>query len=387
MASIVVDIIRNAIQNFPWNNCTANNEYLMKQLEKEALKYEMTLEQLREKSLQDAKELINYSYIPFVKNNDNCIPYYGTNFIIWIDEENRVWVLFRCKVLKHQIDYDTMEVISHLGSVYMHIGKNVNCNFNIISDNVVQLDIQSKIYPKIERFSKYLRGYYDNCYSNDLIVPFQNMGEYVEYIETCSTIINYIPNNVKTLKIMNNYLNLMGGNGNCAIIIPYGVINIYFNNNIMDMPFSLLPPTIEHIYVENLYTQLNGFPYNLKSLTINKIINPMECIKNPNPIKITHNCKLINEVLCYDCNDNTMLKVYKYYFEHVEFPNYFEKLILVPNVDNFSTIIKAITKIPETFTQIVLLYKYKTVFNNEIYKLYCEFIKKFPNINFVCKYS
>ena len=385
MASFDIQkIVREAIKDFAWQDRTSTTQKLIKRIETIASSYNnngdgdgdgdgvgITLEQLKTKSLYDAQNLQNYEYIDFEKTIDitsaTRVEFNGTEFLIYIDTANRIWAIFRRKLGKAILSNDAVELLSYLGAVYVVFTKKYNTNIDILPDNVVQISnitthpihtIHIRVYPK------YLRGIFndtDTKIDRD-IDPFRKIGSYVEFINTDSEFLDNLPPNTKTIYINItydtngfNYINLMQ--------LPFGIKNIYFDGMLFNQYFGHIPPTIEKLMIDELYSPLHDMPNSLQTLRINSVFMPTLCTKcsRYNPPLLIH-CDLQSENgFCNECQEDKLTTAYEQNFNSIIFPESFIELIL--NICDSYSILKYITTIPKSFSKLILInYRLKLLF-------------------------
>lgn len=379
----IVDIISDAIKGILWDKKSYTDGYILSRIVKSALQYGISYDQLQAKSLDDAKTFQNYEYI---KYNDqhikNCnLTYFRSSFIICIDDSKRIWAIFRQRIKNDILTNDAVNLLSCLGAVYVYFSKNYWDIISKFPDNVIQIlnsyvGHKTEFVRNITHFPMYMKGI-KNTNDTQIPNPFNMMGWNVEYIDTYYTDLENLPPNTKTL-IVTHSSDKKKKNINLSLF-PYGIKNITLNL-LFNESFTIFPPTVENITIERLYTQLNGFPMNLKSLTINYVHNPCICLNEQEenywyPQNITSDCLYVGEFPCSNC-DNILLKSYKYTFSNIVFPDGFTTLTL--NYTNSYTILKYITTIPISFNTVVMTnYHFVMEYPNEKYSDIAETIIKF----------
>jgi hypothetical protein len=324
---------------------SATTHKLIQKIETVAEKYGYTLQTLRAKSLEEAKNIKDYE---FINAPHTTTEFYNIEFLIHIDDSNNIWAIFRRHVQKETLSDETIELLSYLGAVRVLFGVKFHTNIAMLSDNVIQIgyDHFNKDF-NIERFPKYLRGYKDNnsCSTKNVMIK---MHEYVEYIYTYSQYFDVVPCNTKTLYIMNIDITHTID----FSIFPSGLKNIKINGP-MVQPICNLPPSVENMVITTCYTQLNEFPANLKILMIGKVYK--DIFKNDDYFIIKllfrdyfHNLMESGEYT--DPNDNTTVKIYNINHSSIVFPLGFEHLVL--DYCCSLHILKYIKTVPETFTKL-----------------------------------
>lgn len=354
----ILNIVREAIKDLQWDTRRCSDKYILSRMVKIASQSGISYEQLQAKSIDNAKTFQNYEYIEYRKENikNSTIPYIQPSFIICIDNCDRIWAIFRQRIKNDILTNDAINLLSCLGGVYVYFSKNT---WNLISnfpDNVIQISnvhLSDNFYQNLTRLPSYLRGFKDRL-SNPAINPFNMMGQNVEYIDTYSHSLENLPPNTKTL-IVNFSADETKKNITLSLF-PYGIKNITLHV-VFTESFIIFPPTVENIRIERLYSQLNGFPMNLKSLTIDYVHNPSICPNESDdnywyPLYITSDCAYVGEYPCYDCGDDTFLKKYDYTFSNIVFPDGFTTLTL--NYSKSYTILKYITIIPTSFNKVII---------------------------------
>jgi hypothetical protein len=112
-----LDIMREVLHKFNLRSATTHK--LIRKIETVAEKYGYTLETLREKSLEEAKNITDYEFINAPHTDTE---FYNIEFLIHIDDSNNIWAIFRRHVQKETLSYETIELLSYLGAVRVLFG-------------------------------------------------------------------------------------------------------------------------------------------------------------------------------------------------------------------------------------------------------------------------
>jgi len=379
-----LDIMREVLHKFNLRSATTHK--LIRKIETVAEKYGYTLETLREKSLEEAKNITDYEFINAPHTDTE---FYNIEFLIHIDDSNNIWAIFRRHLQKETLSNETIELLSYLGAVRVLFGVKFHTNIAMLSDNVIQMEYAhfNKDF-NIERFPKYLRGYKDNnsCLEKNVLIK---MNEYVEYIYTFSKNFEIIPFNTKTLYIMNSDISHTID----FSIFPFGLkyINIY--GPIVQSLYNI-SPSVENMFITSCYTQLNEFPSNLKTLTIINVYTDFYKDDDYYIIKLLfqeyfHN--LVESSKCIDPIDGTNVKIYNINYSSIVFPFGFEHLTL--DYIYSLHILEYVNNVPETFNKLTITnMKLYRKYEGSIYIDYCSkkikintehlasFRTRFPNI-------
>jgi hypothetical protein len=388
-----VDIVSETIKDFNWVKKTNTNEKLIDKFFAIAGNYGFTKEMLLEKSMEEAKTLNNYEFIE--EPPHNIIEYNGTDFIIDVDNSKRVWVIFRRKLKKNMIDNNVKELINYFGAVYVYLGKKLDLCIDIFPDNIVHIVYNNSYGRNITyittKYPRYLRGYINYSYNIINNNPFTKMsGEYIEYIKTSAKNIENMPISTKYIELFLSF----DKNFDLSYL-HCGIKKLVLNGGRFTHSFNYLPPTIEEIYIERLFTQLNCLPNNLKKLFITIAIKEISycniTAKDYSNI-IDHNFECISITDCIEC-DNGKIYNYIYKYNNTQFPEGFEELII--SICDSYHILDSITELPSSFKKLVLTnyehyislehYEQNTLYSlaNEfinITKVIDNFINRFPNV-------
>ena len=340
-----LDIMREVLHKFNLRSATTHK--LIQKIASVAEKYGYTLETLRAKSLEEAKNITDYE---FINAPHTTTEFYNIEFLIHIDDSNNIWAIFRRHVQKETLSDETIELLSYLGAVRVLFGVKFHTNIAMLSDNVIQMEYAhfNKDF-NIERFPKYLRGYKDNssCAKKNVLIK---MHEYVEYICTYSQYFDVVPCNTKTLYIMNSDISHTID----FSVFPFGLKNIKIDGPLVQ-PICNLPPSVENMFITNCYTPLNEFPSNLKTLMIGKFHTNIFEDDDYFIIKLLfrdyfHNLMESGEYT--DPHDNINVKIYNINHSSIVFPLGFEHLTL--DYINSLDILEYINSVPETFNKLTI---------------------------------
>ena len=394
----ILTIIKESLNGWNWNKST--DEKLLERIESIAAKYNTTILEMQRNSVILAKHM-EYKYIRIEKTTIN---YSRASYLIHIDANDNIWVIYRQKIpiSKHNPTGDlfrpaAMKLMSCLGPVYLTF--KIYFSDEHITPNLPNNIVQITGGRNFTNLPLHLKGFYNTSIGGSY---YHLMHGPVKYLSVATDEnMHLIPPSTETLIIyMDEYtkdsdfniINLTHFSTINLTHIPYGVKHLELLNTIMSSDFHELPPTIESIKIDKLYTQLRGFPPGLKKLTIEFVIHPNFCTQADydKNFKVKPECLMICEEVF---EEGGMQIWYHYKFDHIEFNDGFEELgISMYNVDD---ILPYITRIPDSFKTITITKhnwfhykeynctsKYENIgFEKMETEIIPEFQKRFPQVN------
>jgi hypothetical protein len=348
----ILTIIKESLNGWNWNKGT--DEKLLERIESIAAKHNTTILEMQRNSVILAKhmEYMEYKYIEIKKQS-----YSKASYLIYTDANDNIWVSYNNRIpcSKHNPTGDlfrptAMKLMSCLGPVYLKF--NIDFSDEHITPNLPNNIVQITNGQNFTNLPLHLKGFYNSCIKNSYYHLMHGQLKYL--LVATDQNIHLIPPSTETLIIYINKYKHKDSHLNIAelINIPYGVKHLELVDTIMASDFHELPPTIESLKIDKLYTQLRGFPAGLKKLIIDYVIHPNFCNEADTQVnfKVKPECFIIcNEV----CSEGGMHTWYNYKFDHIEFNDGFEELgISMYNVDD---ILPYITHIPASFKTISII--------------------------------
>lgn len=359
---IVIKIIKEAM--LEWNCYTVTDLDMLSNIEKIASKYDMTLADMKKTSMECAKTYSNYKFIPIDINDQifdirhtliDLHKYRTASFSIDIDEYDNIIVKFRNKFNKlnptgNLFLQPSLDLLSCLGIVYMFINIEIKDEIPILPDNIIHIGSSGNWNNDIviKGLPRYLQG----LDIKHLVFSKHNfVDKQLKYLSIKSmSVIEMINPLIETLKFSTNYIEFLIPPN--FIFLPYGIKHLIIEYGIFENNFADLPPTLETIFINYLYTQLNGFPNSLKKLTVNNFVHPFvsNSVHESIQLKIKPECILISE--------SPNGKAYDFTIDKIEFNDGFEELTIHKSL--VVDILPKITHIPESFKKIIIDYGYVT---------------------------
>lgn len=388
-ADTILGIVRESLQGWNWNKNTDKD--MIARIRSIAAKYDTTFEAMQQASIALAKHesdnmaISKYEFIKMGEdsyefkartNPELMISYAKASFIIWIDRNNNIWVVYRVKLSRRTIDDlfspTAMQLISCLGMVYFHYYLDRDFEIPPLPDNIIQI---SFIYqPRFTRLPQYLLGFGSTCrFESYIHLPMKPL-KYLTMAGSDTTQLERISPGTEHITI--NYIS--DGSGNSSLghfkdygMLPYGLKKLTIDTIFQD-EFRNLPPTIEECYINVLYSQLNGFPTALKKLSIDGVYSYSKCSGSNTEYKYPEIKPelILTNGQCDEDYDHT----WGYYtFNNIEFLEGFEQLEIY--YINTEEILPAIITVPKSFTKLIINFKTKysmitkkQYFKNIVYK-------------------
>lgn len=414
-ARIILDALTN---NFNWNDDTL----LFSKIKKFSKQYDFTLLEMESMGIEAAK---SYSRFSLTKANNGTTKdetdLYSiqngvnnkTSIDIRINSEGDVFV----KLLK--INDLACEIIKYLGPIYLYIYDIMDLEYPKLSDNIIYINMISKkpipIFNlentiTIKGIPNYLRGY--NCinkHSGNIMNLLPRVLEYLK-ISRESEHFQSIISELKTLEYSNrNFYKF----NNFKELVPdfrflnYGIKQLFLDAPVCT-PLSDLPPTVEIMYISQIYSSLVDLPHALRVFGIGKNYEPDFC-KRSTPEALNYE-DLLNQDYkfnideCLGCGEKHMF-CNSYDPREISFNDNLEHLLIEDN-DLAEIILKKIVKLPKKFKKITLFIEYQFLIINNVdniddfdekikdknYKLsefkkqygVNDFVARFPNVEIEC---
>jgi hypothetical protein len=367
---IILDIILEAVNNkYNWKEI----KLLLSKLKKFAGYRDMTLDDMRQIGIDAARSYRNFKNIKFNNSyNESTDQYYTSK-----DWNNKTGIHLRINesgnVIIRLSDINPMilDIISCMGPLYIEFVKFIPDVFPVLPDNVISVNIYINIRSQpfstvIQQLPEFLRSFTCNItITNNFINMIPKTVEFLQ-IANASQYLDIYPMGLKTFIYSgNNYRLYYDDYENCISsfgILPYGMTKFSIDG-VFAMPFSEVPPSVEFMYIRDLYETLINFPRGLKMLAIEKVYEPLFCSDKyfttyfEGEINLKTNWEIDHDNGDYNCRCEKH-KYYKWNPDIIMFNDGLECLALGRR-KMINILLPKITQLPASFKKVIIPEKHK----------------------------